>query len=621
MIRAKLIFISIILLTFTSNLFTQSTTIEHMDPPNWWIGMEHNEVQILVYGKDIGTTKPSFKYEGIELVNIISTTNPNYIFIDISINKDAKPGNIDFSFEKNGKIVTSQSFPILKRDFSSESIQGFNNSDVMYLITPDRFVNGDPSNDEVPTMIEKTDRNLKGGRHGGDILGLQNSLDYIKDLGFTSIWLNPVLENNMETYSYHGYSTTDYYKVDPRYGSNLEYQKFCIEAHNKGIKIIMDMIANHCGLNHWWMKDLPSKDWINFEGNFVQTNHRKTVWQDPYVSKVDKKLMSDGWFVPSMPDLNQRNELMSRYLIQNSIWWIEFVGLSGIRQDTYPYPDEDFMSDWTKAIMDEYPNFSIVGEEWNESPNIVAYWQAGKENANGYVSHLTHVMDFPVQSAMSKSLNESEGGHQGGFRNLYEMIAHDFVYANPQNLVIFPDNHDMSRIYTQLDEDLDLFKMAIAFIATFRGTPQYYYGTEILMKNPGTGDHGIIRSDFPGGWDGDAVNAFSGMGLTEQEKEAQNYFKKLLNWRKNKSAIHSGEFLHFVPNDGMYVYFRYNDQGEKVMVVLNKNEEDKIIDLSRFTEIISDAKGGMDVLTDKDYSFNEGRLSVPKKGTLILEVY
>jgi glycosidase len=461
-------------------------------------------------------------------------------------------------------------------------------------------------------MREKGNRAFKGGRHGGDIAGIIKNLDYIKNIGFSAIWLNPVLENNQQEYSYHGYSITDFYKVDPRFGSNDSYLDLVQNCHNKGLKVIMDMIVNHCGSFHWWMNDLPDTDWINFDNKFVNTSHQRAVIQDIHVSEYDKKLFADGWFVETMPDLNQRNTLLATYLIQNAIWWIEYAGIDGIRMDTYPYPDKDFMSDWTCAVMNEYPNFNIVGEEWSENPAIIAHWLKGKVNPNGYTSCLPGAMDFPLQSALGKSLRNNN------WYPLYETLSLDFLYPDASSLVVFPDNHDMSRFFTQVNENLDLFNLGLTYMLTTRGTPQIYYGTEILMSNPGTDDHGIIRSDFPGGWQGDTKNAFSNTGLTSKEIEAKNYMQKLLKWREYKPVIHHGKMLHFVPSENIYVYFRY-DNKEKIMVILSLNKKNQAIDLSRFKEILPESFNAFDIISGKKLEVTNSLL-VPANKSMILEI-
>lgn len=605
----------IFLLSFFSITIHSQNTIERLEPANWWLGMQHNDIQLLVYGKDISELNPKIESDAITLRQVTKVQSPNYLFLDITINSQATAGIINIDFYKNKTKITSHPFQLLNRKRGADEIIGFDPSDAIYLITPDRFVNGDPSNDNVKGMKEKADRKNKGGRHGGDIQGMKNSLDYIKDLGFTSIWLNPVLENDMDVYSYHGYSTTDFYKVDPRFGTNESYQDLAETARSKGLKIIMDMIVNHCGSSHWWMSDLPSDDWINQWDNMTFTNHRKTVLQDPYVSTYDKKQFTDGWFVETMPDLNARNPLFAKYLIQNSIWWVEYLGLAGIRMDTYPYPDMDFMTAWTEAIMKEYPHLNIVGEEWYESPTIVSYWQKGKNNPNGYTSELKSVMDFPIQVSMSKALTEKESW-KTGWIGVYEMLALDFLYPDPMNLVIFPDNHDMKRIFAQVNEDYDLFQQAMIFVATMRGIPQYYYGTEILMS--GNDDHGIIRSDFPGGWEGDEINAFTGKGLTAQQKKAKAFTTKLLQWRKTATAIHNGKLMHFIPHNGVYVYFRYNDE-QKIMVIFNKNQAEVNLDLSRYNEMLNGITTGTNIFDGKSMSI-KNKIRIKANGATILDL-
>ncbi len=589
--------------------------LQRVEPPNWWVGMQHDTIQLLVYGENIAALRPSIQHHSLTLLKSISVDNPNYLFLDIVIAKNAEPCTVDIQFYKKKKVLLSYPFDLLARADGRKNIAGFDPSDAIYLITPDRFVNGNKWKDNIDGVKEKNDRGNKGGRHGGDLAGIRQRLDYIKDLGFTAIWLNPVLENDMKEYSYHGYSTTDYYKVDPRFGSNEEYRQLAEEARAKGVKLIMDIIVNHCGLYHWWMEDLPDEQWINQWNTYTQTNHRKTVIQDPYAAAADKKQMTDGWFVPTMPDLNQRHPQLAKYLIQNSIWWVEYLGLSGIRQDTYSYADMDFMTDWTAALMREYPNFNIVGEEWFNQPSVIAYWQQGKQNPNGYTSSLKSLMDFPLQMALVRALNHEENWNTGWIE-LYETLALDFLYADPSNMVIFPDNHDMSRIFTQVDEDINRYKQALAFILTTRGIPQIYYGTEILMGNPGTTDHGIIRSDYPGGWAGDAVNAFTGEGLRVEQKEARLWLSKLLHWRQAATVIHTGKLMHFAPQDGVYVYFRYNEV-EKVMVILNKNKGETVLDLGRFSEMLDGVAQGVDVLTGLTYPLRES-LDISGEPMLVL---
>lgn len=595
--------------------------LDQVEPPFWWAGMKNPKLQLMVHGENIAETKPELNYPGVEVAAVTSLQNPNYLFIDLELAPDVKPGTFDISFNQRGKSKASYRYELKERADGSAERQGFNTTDVLYLITPDRFANGDPSNDVIEGMREGLNRSEPYGRHGGDIRGIINSLDYLKDLGFTAIWVNPVLENDMEQWSYHGYSTTDFYKVDARFGTNEEYQELTRKAKEKGIKVIMDMIVNHCGSFHWWMEDFPANDWVNYQDEYLNgeyhiTTHRKPVVQDPYSTAIDRKEFFDGWFVTTMPDMNQRNPYMATYLTQNSIWWIEYADMSGIRMDTYPYPDMDYMTEWTCAVMNEYPNFNIVGEEWFEDPSIVAYWQAGKDNPNGYTSCLPSLMDFPLQAELTKALNNPQGNWDG-WLPAYTTLANDFSYADPSTLVVFPDNHDMSRFYTQVNEDMDMFKLGLAYYTTIRGIPQFYYGTEVLMSNPGTTEHGIIRSDFPGGWDGDAKNAFTGSNLSDEQKATQAYFKTLLNWRKTSEAVHSGGLKHYNPKEDIYVLFRYTEN-DKVMTILSKNDKDVELDLSRFSELINGDEQGKEIISGKSVDLSQG-LVVPAKTPLIID--
>ena len=427
--------------------------------------------------------------------------------------------------------------------------------------------------------------------------------------------------------SYHGYAITDYHKVDPRFGSLQDYKELSSKLKDKGMKLIMDQVANHCGLEHWWMKDLPFKDWVNNQKNYednidnwdwkstINSNHRRTTNQDAYASSIDTKGNTDGWFVAGMPDLNQRNPFMATYIIQNSIWWIETLELGGIRQDTYPYPDKDFMSDWAGAIMNEYPNFSIVGEEWSYNPLLVAYWQDGHNNKDGYKSNLRSTMDFPMQKAIVDAFNEESWDN--GLVKIYEGLANDFAYASPKDIMVFLDNHDMSRIHTQLNEDVVNTKMALGYLLCLPRIPQVYYGTEILMNDTAKpGDHGLIRTDFPGGWKGDKVNAFSGEGLSKDQKDMQSYLRKVLNYRKSSKAIHQGKTIHFAPFIATYFLFRIIDD-EVVVVILNKNDEPGSLDLTRYSEIGLDGKTLRNIITDEKLIWKDS-ITFKSKGITIL---
>ncbi len=591
--------------------------IERIEPPNWWLGFDHEELQLLVYGDGIGGFRASVDHPGISISRSVSVDSPNYLFVYLELDADAQAGDVDLVFERDDTRLT-HTYRLEPRNPDPERTRGFTAADTIYLITPDRFRNADPDNDAVDGYGDLPARDEPYGRHGGDLAGIAASLDYVADMGFTAIWLNPVLENAMPEASYHGYATTDFYRVDPRFGSNADYRAMTDAARERGIGVIMDQIANHAGSRHWWMADLPSGDWINFDASYVPTSHARTTHQDPYASDYDRELHASGWFVATMPDLNQRNPLLADYLIQNSIWWIEYLGLAGIRQDTYPYPDKHFMSEWSRRIMAEYPAFNIVGEEWSLNPNVTSYWQAGKDNHDGYVSWLPSVFDFPLQAALTGALTGPTPPWGSVWTPVYETLATDYVYPDPFNLVIFPDNHDMSRIFTQLGEDRALYDMAMIFYATMRGIPQLFYGTEILMSNAGTDSHGVIRSDFPGGWAGDRKNAFTGNGLSRAERDAQDFVRRLFNWRKTAEVIHTGHFMHYAPVGQTYVYFRYDDEAT-VMVVLNRDDEAVTLDAARFAERIGDRRFATDVMTGKRFRLGAD-LRVDARSALLLEL-
>ncbi|MBI3139284.1 MAG: glycoside hydrolase family 13 protein [Sphingobacteriales bacterium] len=603
-------------LLFSIPLNAQTLRVE---PMNWWVGMKNSTLQLLVYGEGIGATTVSLRYQGVSIRNVHKADSPDYLFIDLQVSPSTRPGTFPIQFKKEGRVTASYQYRLSARNKTTAKVKGFSSSDVIYLVTPDRFSNGDPSNDQVEGMRETAvNRTDDYGRHGGDIRGIINNLDYISSMGFTAVWPMPLLENDMPQASYHGYAITDYYKVDPRYGNLDDYKELADKARQKGLKLIFDGVLNHTGSYYWWMKDLPFRNWVNYADSIRITNHRRTVNQDLYAAASDKERMVRGWFVEQMPDLNQENPFLAEYLIQNNIWWIETLGLAGIRQDTYPYSQKKFLEQWTCRIMNEYPGFSIVGEEWTTNPLIAAYWQKGKQNTTGYRGCLKSTMDFPLQSALVQALTEPESWDKGLVK-LYEALANDFVYANPKDLLVFGDNHDMDRLFTFLKKDPGLMQMALAYLLTIRGIPQLYYGTEILLENSAKpGDHGLIRSDFPGGWKEDTMNGFTGAGLSADQLRIQSFLKKLLNWRKNKTVIHQGNTLHFAPAGGTYIFFRYNEK-ETVMVILNKNNKPAKLETSRFAEIVKDKKTATDVILGDTYPLGT-ELTVPARSALILEL-
>lgn len=612
-----------------AQIITQiSNDIERVEPPNWWIGFKNEKLQLLVKHPNIGEATASVSYPGVILEKEHKAKSPNYLFLDFIIDKSAKAGKFNIKFKFNDGKELKYTYELKSREKSADEYVGFNSSDVIYLITPDRFANANPANDVFENLNEKTiNRKDDYARHGGDIEGITNHLDYISDMGFTAIWSSPLLTNDMKQGSYHGYAMTDFYEVDPRFGTLEEYRELADKGRERGIKLIMDQVANHCGLEHWWMKDLPFSDWVNYQKHYEDnkkdwnwkktktSNHRRTSNQDLYASEADKKGMTDGWFVATMPDLNQRNPFMATYITQNSIWWIETLGLGGIRQDTYPYPDKDFMSDWAGAIMKEYPNFNIVGEEWSYNPLLISYWQDGKENKDGYNSNLRSSMDFAMQSLVVQALNEKESWDKGLVK-IYEGLGNDFAYYNPKDIMVFPDNHDMSRIFTQLKGNIANTKMALSFYLMMPRTPQIYYGTEILMEDfAKPGDHGLIRTDFPGGWEGDVVNVFTGDGLSRDQKDMQAFLKKVLNYRRTSKAIHDGKTIHFAPKDGLYVLCRILHD-EIVMIILNKSDKE-VFDTSMVEEIDLGGKMVKDIISGDKFSF-KGKIPMNTKGVTLI---
>jgi neopullulanase len=612
------ILIFIFAVAFLSS-YGQATTLTRVEPPFWWTGFKNPEVQLLVYGHNIGMTDPSIPGEDVQLKVVHMMDNLNYLFLDIVISKDAKPGGFPIIFTKDRKKVAEYFFELKERKSESSSRKGFDAADVIYLITPDRFANGDTTNDNKPGYLEKADRSNPDGRHGGDIKGIIDHLGYIKDMGATAIWINPLLENNMTKYSYHGYSITDYYKTDPRFGTNNDYLTLSTLIHQNGLKLIMDMVFNHCGSQHWWMNDPPAKDWFNNWPEFTRTSYRSSTVADPYRSKYDSILFIDGWFDKTMPDLNQHNPFLARYLIQNSIWWIEYAGLDGIRQDTYPYCFRDFMAEWDKVVLSEYPNFNIVGECWSAYPDGIALWQKDALTSDKFNTYLPSVFDFAMNDALKTAFNEKDDWNTGILR-LYEILSRDFNYPDPSHIVVFADSHDANRFLATQNQDVRKLKMAMAFILTTRGIPLIYEGTEMLQTTQKNKDgDGYKRTDFPGGWLNDTINGFTGKNISPAQQDMKQYLTRLLNWRKNKEVMHTGKLTHFVPNEGVYTYFRHNET-YCVMVSLNNNDTTtKKLDSKRYGEFFNRYHIGTNVITGEVIS-DLSNISIPPKSALILEL-
>lgn len=617
MLKKFILICSALLIVYVSPALAQKQQldIQRVEPSFWWVGMKNPELQLLIYGKDISLATATIQYEGVEITRTEKTENPNYQFLYLTIKSTTQPGKFPITFQ-SGKKKSTITYELRKREKEGSAYQGFTSADVIYLIMPDRFANGDETNDWLPGMIEKANRAEHFGRHGGDLKGIENNLDYLKDLGVTALWINPVQENNQPHSSYHGYAITDFYKIDPRLGTNESYKELVKKSHDKGLKMVMDMVFNHSGSEHWFIKDLPTKDWIHQFAEYTNSNYRLATTIDPYASKADVDKMQQGWFDRHMPDLNQHNPLLATYLIQNSIWWVEYAQLDGIRMDTHPYPYKDFMSEWCKAVMTEYPNFNIVGEIWEDRVLLTSYFQTDSKNPDGYQGHLPSVTDFPLMSALNRAFNEKDGWDEG-LAKIYYALIQDFGYTHANNNVTFLDNHDLTRFATSVGSDINKQKMGFAALLTLRGIPQLFYGGEIGMLGDG-GNHGKLRADMPGGWKGDTLNVFTSAGRTTDQNELFSYLSTLLNWRKSKPVIHTGKLMHFIPENGIYVYFRYNES-ESVMVVLNNNSEEKMLDTKRFNERLTGFTSGKNIVTNETVS-NLQNLTLPAKSATILEL-
>lgn len=591
-------------------------SIKKVAPTFWWAGMKNTELQVLLYGEDISSSDVSLTSSDVYLKEVVRQANSNYLILYLDL-KEARPQKFDIVLKK-GRKVTKVPYELKERIRKGTDIESFTSSDVLYLIMPDRFANGNPDNDVIPGMLEnKVDRNEQFGRHGGDFKGISEHLDYISDLGVTAIWLNPTQENDMKDGSYHGYAITDYYQIDRRFGTNEEFCNLVNEAHGKGLKVVMDMIFNHCGSENYLFKDKPQDDWFNFRSNYVQTSFKTASVMDIHASDYEKDIATDGWFTQVMPDLNQRNRHVARYLIQSSIWWIEYVGINGIRQDTHPYADYDFMSSWCKEVLEEYPHFNIVGETWLNSNVLVSYWQKDSKLAAPKNSNLPTVMDFPLTDLMGKAFDEETTEWSGGLYRLYDYHTQDLVYANPMNLLIFLDNHDTSRFCKNEEDAKNIahYKQAITYLLTTRGIPQIYYGTEILMAADKSKGDGCLRRDFPGGWKGDKVNCFTAEGRTDLQNEAFDYTRKLLNFRKGNEAICKGTMKHFSICKGVYVYERkYNDKS--VVVFMNGTDEKQTLSLVPYKEILP-SSSATDFISGKNVVLDE-EITLGSRETLLL---
>lgn len=611
-------FLVVTLFILNSSISGQDISIERVEPPFWWANMRNPELQLLVYGNNISNTVPEITYEGIVIVDVISTENPNYLFIYLFLNEPVTPGKFDIIFRINSDEEIIYEYELKERQEGSGLREGFNTSDMVYLLMPDRFANGNPENDNHPDMLEKLNRQNPDGRHGGDIQGIADHIDYISGLGATALWINPLVENNNPEYSYHGYAITDFYSIDPRYGTNSDYRALVDKCHAAGLKVIMDMVFNHCSIHHWFIKDLPSEDWIHQFDEFTRSNFRASTIPDIHASDYDREKLLTGWFDTHMADLDQRNPMLTNYLIQNTIWWIEFAGLDGIRLDTQPYSYKEFISDWSSFIFLEYPHFNIVGESWLHKEAFTAYFQNNASNNDGYNSKIPSVTDFPMQSALTKAFTEKDGWAEGLSR-IYYVLAQDHLYGQADKNLVFCDNHDLTRYFSSIEENFESWKMGMAALSTLRGIPMIYYGTEILMTGEEHKGHGYIRKDFPGGWPLDVTNAFTREGRTVLQNKAFDYLKNLLQWRKGKTAIHEGKLKHFVPENNIYVYFRYTDD-DCVMVAFNNSKNElKALDTEKFKECMKEYTYAKNIVSGETLNYLD-TITIAPKSVLVLEL-
>lgn len=607
------------MMLFSFKLFA-AVKIDKIEPPFWYAGMQNTELQLFVYGPNIGDASVSVNHPGITLSSTARLESNNYLLIYLNINSDVKPCTFPITFTIGKKKLVKE-YQLKARNKAGSEHMGFDASDALYLLMPDRFANGNPDNDYIDGMSPyKVDRNDPNARHGGDLAGIAQNLDYFNDLGVTALWFTPVLENNMEGGSYHGYATTDYYKVDPRFGTNEEYKQLIADAHSKGIKVVMDMIFNHNGLEHPWIKDMPSKDFFNYpdyENNYKQTSFKLTPWVDPYTSNYDFDEMANGWFVPSMPDLNQKNPHVYKYLTQNSKWWIEYADIDGIRMDTYPYADYDAMSNWMKEINEEYPNYNTVGETWVTEPAYTAWWQKDSKLSAPKNSNLKTVMDFSFFDKINTAKNEQTETWFKGLDRVYNNFVYDFLYPDPTHVLAFIENHDTDRFLGET-QNLPMLKQAATLLLTTRRIPQLYYGTEIMMNGVKHESDGYVRKDFPGGWKDDENSALTSAGRSALQNESYDFFKTLLNWRKGNDVIAKGDMVQFMPQNGVYAYAR-KYEGKTVFVLLNGTDSETTLPLSFYKEVLNGKEAGIDVLTGKKIMLKDELKMAPRE-SLVLEL-
>ena len=602
--------------------------IDRVEPTDWYVGMKDPSLQLMVYGEGIREAQVSTDYPGVRVDSLVRLDSPNYLLVYLDLS-GAQPGEMKLRFTM-GKSKKEVSYRLKARAMAGEERKGFSNADVLYMLMPDRFAQGKDHKAQVKGMNPYVeDRSKPSLRHGGDLQGIRDHLDYFTQLGVTALWLTPVLENNSPdgkdgSSTYHGYATTNYYRVDPRFGTNEDYRQLIADAHAKGLKVVMDMIFNHCGFEHPWVKDLPSKDWLNVpewlsgkeedKAKYLQTSYKLTPVLDPYASEVDKRETVDGWFVPSMPDLNQRNPHVIKYLIQNSVWWIETVGIDGIRMDTYPYADREAMALWMKTLEREYPNFNTVGETWVTEPAYTAAWQKDSK-LSSVNSYLKTVMDFAFYDRVNMAAREETDDWWQGMNRVYNTLCYDYLYANPSSVLAFIENHDTDRFLRNGTDTLAL-KQALALLLTINRTPQLYYGTEILMNGTKEVTDGNVRKDFPGGFPGDKANCFTAEGRTRAQNDMFNWLSRLLHWRQGNEAIIHGKQVQFTPRKGVYVIAR-QAKGQNVLTVVNGTSEPAQMEVKRYAEIIGQATEATDILTGREVALDKDVALQPRE-TLVL---
>ena len=617
--------------------------IDRIEPTDWFVGMKNPQVQLMVYGKDIRTADVTTDYPGVRIDSLVRLDSPNYLLVYMNV-KDAQPGTMNLKFSGKG-VKQTVKYALKARKMRGEDHKGFTNADVLYMLMPDRFASSGTDKSKIKGMLPYSiNRNEPSLRHGGDINGIRQHLDYFNDLGVTALWFTPVLENNSPDNGkqsiYHGYATTNYYRVDPRFGTNDDYSALIEEAHAKGLKVVMDMIFNHCGFDHPWVKDMPTKDWFNYpewlypenqarnkktntidgaatvNDKYLQTSYKLTPVLDPYASQVDMKETVDGWFVPTMPDLNQRNHHLMTYLIQNSEWWIETAGIDGIRMDTYPYADRTAMAHWMEVLDEEYPNFNTVGETWVTEPAYTAAWQKDSKLSDQN-SYLKTVMDFAFYDRVNLAKNEETDGWWNGFNRIYNSLCYDYLYKDPSHVMAFIENHDTDRFLGNGQDTLAL-KQSLALLLTMNRIPQLYYGTDVLMNGTKQQTDGHVRRDFPGGFPGDKHNAFTKEGRTKEENQMFSWLSRLLHWRQGNELITKGKQTQFIPVDGVYVVAR-SLNGKAILTVLNGTSHQKKMQVARYAEIIKSTTTAKNILTGRNIDLTKD-VTLQPRATMILEI-